>query len=38
MNGYLPWSLYAQPDVTSSNADNFDLDVITDHNTLFPVA
>jgi len=38
MNRYLPWGLYAQPDVTSSNADNFDLDVITDHDTLFFVA
>jgi len=38
MNRYLRWSLYAQPDVTSSNTNNFDLDVITDHDTLFFVA
>jgi len=38
MNQYLRWSLYAQPDVTSSNTNNFDLDVITDHDTLFFVA
>jgi hypothetical protein len=38
MDRHLPWSLYAQPDGTSSNADNLDLDVITDHDTLFFVA
>ena len=38
MDRHLPWSLYAQPDGTSSNADNLDLDFVTDHDTLFFVA
>jgi hypothetical protein len=35
MNRYPPGGLYTQPDVTSTNADDFDLDVITDHDTFF---
>jgi hypothetical protein len=35
MNWYLSWSRNAQLDTTSTNTDDFDLDVITDHDTLF---
>jgi len=34
VNRYLAWRLYAQLDLTSSNAHNCDLDVITDHYSL----
>jgi len=38
MNRYMFGSLYAQPDVAPVNTDDFDLDVVTDHYTLFFVA
>jgi hypothetical protein len=38
MNGKSPWGLNAQSDIASPNPNDFDLDVIADHDTLFLVA
>jgi len=38
MNRYMSRSLYAQPDVAPANTDDFNLDVVTDHDALFFVA